>query len=67
MMRLFVLEGFGFFFILSLSLSLSIYLYIYTYTHTYTYMERGCKGGGQIQTDGEMSEIGVHDVTFTKN
>lgn len=26
-----------------------------------------CKGEGQIWRDEEMSEIGVHDVKFTKN
>lgn len=27
----------------------------------------GCKGKGQIWRDGEVNEIGVHDMTFTKN
>jgi hypothetical protein len=27
----------------------------------------GCKSGGQIQRDGEMSGIGVHNVKLTKN
>lgn len=28
---------------------------------------QGCKGGGEVQGDGEMSSIGIHDVKFTKN
>lgn len=28
---------------------------------------KGCKVGGQIQRDWEMSGIRIHDVTFTKN
>ena len=35
--------------------------------HSKIWGERGCKCVGQIQRDGEMSEIGVHDVRFTKN
>jgi len=27
----------------------------------------GCKGGGRVWRDGEMSRIGVHDGKFTKN